>query len=170
MRQPTQPIEKTSPRPSDLVSNKAWDRYKNQINRFLDVDAGRQKVIWAKQVNQLLSHGEDDYPLYYKREIEALCYYNAFRNWPINRSTITGELDEENLSILISHHYLREKDYLNEDGYWDFNWAEDRFVINGQVYRPDGDTQVAQAKDQALVFMVILKRDRDSKINFVENG
>lgn len=170
MRKPTQPVEHNSKKPSDLVSNRAWDTYKNQINRFLDVDAGRQTIIWAKQVKQLLSHGEDDYPKYYRKEIEALCYYNAFRNWPINNSTITGALDDENLSILISFHYLKEKGYLNKEGYWNFDWVEDRFVINGQVYRPSGDTQVAQAKDQALVFMIILKRDRDSKIKFVEDG
>ena len=54
------------------------------------------------------------------------------------------------------------------EGYWDFNWEQDRFVINGIVYKPSGDTQTAQAKDEALVFMVILKRDRDTKVEFVE--
>ena len=44
----------------------------------------------------------------------------------------------------------------------------DRFIINGIVYKPDGDTQVAQAKDEALVFLVILKRDRDTVVNFIE--
>lgn len=38
------------------------------------------------------------------------------------------------------------------------------------VYKPSGDTQVSQAKDEALVFLVILKRDRDTKIKFVEQN
>ena len=146
--------------PDALVPNKSWDRYKRIISTFMDKDAGRQSIIWAKNVDQLLTHGEDYIPKYYRIEIEALCFYNAFRNWPINKVTVSGELDEENLSILVTREYIESIGYLNKDGYWDFDWSKDRFVINGQVYKPSGDTQVSQAKDQALVFMVILKRDR----------
>lgn len=153
--------------PDALVPNKSWDRYKQIITQFMDVDAGRQTIVWAKNVNQILSHGEDFIPKYYKINIEALCYYNAFRNWPINKPTMEGELDDENLSILVSAEYIKELGYMNKDGYWDFNWSMDRFVINGIVYKPSGDTQVAQAKDKALVFMVILKRDRDTKVEYV---
>lgn len=94
----------------------------------------------------------------------------CFRNWPINKATVSGELDDENLSILISKNYIEQIGYLNQEGYWNFNWSEDRFVINGIVYKPSGDTQVSQAKDEALVFLVILKRDRDTKIKFVEQN
>ena len=153
--------------PSKFVSNKAWDKYKKIITNFLDMDAGRQTITWAKAVDQLLSHGEDNTPKYYNIPIEALCYYNSFRNWPINKATISGELDDENLSILISKSYIEQIGYLTSEDYWDFNWSEDRFVINGIIYKPSGDTQVAQAKDEALVFLVILKRDRDTKIEFV---
>lgn len=154
--------------PAALVPNKSWDRYKRIISTFMDKDAGRQSIIWAKNVDQLLTHGEDYIPKYYRIKIEALCFYNAFRNWPINKATVSGELDEENLSILVTMEYIESIGYLNKDGYWDFDWSKDRFVINGQVYKPSGDTQVAQAKDQALVFMVILKRDRDTKLNYVQ--
>ena len=41
-------------------------------------------------------------------------------------------------------------------------------LLYTSVYKPDGDTQVAQAKDEALVFLVILKRDRDTVVNFIE--
>ena len=154
--------------PAALVPNKSWDRYKRIISTFMDKDAGRQSIIWAKNVDQLLTHGEDYIPKYYRIEIEALCFYNAFRNWPINKATVSGELDEENLSILVTREYIESIGYLNKDGYWDFDWSKDRFVINGQVYKPSGDTQVSQAKDQALVFMVILKRDRDTKLKYVK--
>lgn len=46
--------------PHRLVKNRSWDRYKKIINDFLDIDAGRQTITWAKNVNQLLSHGEDE--------------------------------------------------------------------------------------------------------------
>ena len=94
--------------PHRLVKNRSWDRYKKIINDFLDIDAGRQTITWAKNVNQLLSHGEDEIPKYYNIPIEALCYYNAFRNWPINKATVTGELDDENLSILVTKSYIEQ--------------------------------------------------------------
>lgn len=153
-----------------MVKNHSWNRYKKIITDFLDLDAGRQTITWAKHVNQYLNHAEDGSPRYYNIPIEALCYYNAFRNWPINKATVSGELDDENLSILISKNYIEQIGYLNQEGYWNFNWSEDRFVINGIVYKPSGDTQVSQAKDEALVFLVILKRDRDTKIKFVEQN
>lgn len=153
--------------PKKYVSNKSWDRYKLIIQNFLDDDAGRQTITWAKHVNQILTHGEDYTPHYYNLTIEALCYYNAFRNWPINKASTTGQLDDENLSIMVSHRYLLDNHYLNDEGYWDFNWVEDRFIINGITYMPCGDTQVSQAKDQALVSLLILKRDRDTKITFI---
>ena len=145
-----------------LVSDKAWSKYKKIIQDFLDQDAGRQKIVWAKHINQTLSYGEDSLPQYSFNVIEALCYYNAFRNWPINKSSVSGEQDEENLSIMISRQYLKDRGYLNSNGYFDFNWAEDRFIINGISYRPTGDTNVSQAKDEDIVFLIILKRDRDS--------
>lgn len=158
-----------------LVSNKSWDRYKKHIKAFLDQDAGRQTVIWARHVDQILSHGEDVTPYYERVDIEALCFYNYFRNWPINESTVAGEKDQENLSILISQDYLRNLDggkyYIElEDGSYsiDLNWAEDRFLINGQHYRPSGNTQVAQAKDEALVYVIILKRDSNTVLKFLK--
>ena len=144
------------------VSNKAWSRYKKIVQNFLDQDSGRQKIVWARHIDQILSYGEDSLPQYVFNVIEALCYYNEFRNWPINKSSVSGEQDEENLSIMISRQYLADNGYLDSNGYFDFNWAEDRFIINGIPYRPTGDTNVSQAKDEAIVFLIILKRDRDS--------
>lgn len=154
--------------PYKFVRNKSWDRYKTIIRRFMDIDAGRQEVIWAKLVDMPPTHSEDFYPVYQSIPIEALCYYNSFRNWPINKETVTGELDDENLSIMVTDTFIQSIGHLNSEGYWDFNWSTDRFIINGIVYKPSGDTQVAQAKDQALVFLVILKRDKESlKLHFI---
>ena len=79
-------------------------------------------------------------------------------------------MDEENLTIYISKDQIESKGYLSEDGYWKFNWSEDRFIINGIGYKPSGDTQVAQAKDEALIFLVILKRDRDYILNLSDSN
>ena len=145
---------------SRYVKNVDWDRYKHVVQKFLEDDSGRQTIGWCRHIDQMLLMGEDKSPKYTLVLIEALCYYNAFRNWPINKATVSGELDDENLVILIPKSAIQE--YLNDEGYFQFNWSEDRFIINGIPYKPDGDTQVAQAKDEAIVFQIILKRDRDT--------
>lgn len=143
------------------VRNRDWDRYKHIVQKFLEDDSGRQTVAWCRNIDQPLFMGEDVKPKYELVPIEVLCYYNAFRNWPINKATVSGELDDENLVILIPKSSIT--DYLNTMGYFKFNWSEDRFIINGISYKPDGDTEVAQAKDEAIVFQIIIKRDRDTK-------
>jgi len=57
---------------SRYLNNKTWDRYKRIITEFIDFDAGRQDIIWAKKVNQFLDHAEDSLPSYYEIHIEAL--------------------------------------------------------------------------------------------------
>ena len=147
---------------SRYVRNRDWDRYKHIVQKFLEDDSGRQTVAWCRNIDQPLFMGEDVKPKYELVLIEVLCYYNAFRNWPINKATVAGELDEENLVILIPKSSI--VDYLNPMGYLNFNWSEDRFIINGITYKPDGDTDVAQAKDEAIVFQIIISRDRDTRL------
>lgn len=153
---------------SRYVKNVDWNRYKHIVQKFLEDDAGRQTILWCKNLNQMMFMGEDSKPKYDLVVIEALCYYNAFRNWPINKSTVSGELDDENLVILIPKSAI--KPYLNSQGYFQFNWSEDRFIINGIPYKPDGDTEVAQAKDEPIVFQIILRRDRDTDIGISNFG
>ena len=73
-------------------------------------------------------------------------------------STVTHSINLKTLDA------LETLGYINSEGYWQLNWSEDRFVINGITYKPSGDTQVAQAKDEALCFIIILKRDRDTQL------
>lgn len=149
---------------SKFLSNKAWDKYKNIIKDFMDNDAGRQVVTWMRHIDQIVAFGEDGGDQYLPVQLEALCYYNVFRNWPINKPTISGELDDENLTIYVTKRQIETLGYIDSEGYWQLNWSEDRFVINGITYKPSGDTQVAQAKDEALCFIIILKRDRDTQL------
>lgn len=43
----------------------------------------------------------------------------CLQNWPINKATVTGELDDENLSILVTKSYIEQLGYLTPEGYWD---------------------------------------------------
>ena len=117
---------------SRYVKNVDWDRYKHVVQKFLEDDSGRQTIGWCRHIDQMLMMGEDKSPKYTLVLIEALCYYNAFRNWPINKATVSGELDDENLVILIPKSAVQK--YLNDEGYFQFNWSEDRFIINGIGY------------------------------------
>ena len=142
------------------VPKKAWDRYKDIINNFIDLDSGKQPFIWLKNIDQPLAFGEDSGVKYIPTKLEGLFQYNFIKTWSSSgRNSLSGELDSGNMVLYISANLLRENNLLNEYGYWDFNWSEDRFILNGKVYKPSGDTQVAQASDEALLFFIILDRE-----------
>ena len=69
-----------------------------------------------------------------KSSLQALINYNAFRTWPLNVGTPSGELDEINCAMLVSQKQLVEKGFTNNKGYWTFDAALDRFIINGELY------------------------------------
>ena len=66
------------------------------------------------------------------------------------------------MAIYVSARLIRELGYADQYGYWQFDRSLDRFIVNGIVYKSSSDTQVAQAKDDPLLFQVILKRDEDN--------
>lgn len=136
----------------------AWERYKNIINNFINQDAGRQPVLWLQKVNQMLAYGEDNDPVYQPIAFEGLMHYNYIMTWPTRYDSEAGAIDKGNCVLYVSVDLLRNNGYLNEYGYWKYNWAEDKFVVNGKVYKIGEDTQVAQANDQALLFFVVLYR------------
>lgn len=136
-----------------------WDRYKQIIEDFIEEDAGKQPFLWLKKSNIPSLYGEDSSNGYTPVTLNGLFHYNYVKTWPSARASTSGELENGNLVLYISARYIQEAGYLNQFGYWDFNWVEDRFILNGKVYKPSGDTQVAQAKDKALLFFVILQRE-----------
>ena len=143
-----------------FVKNKTWKRYKDIVNKFIDTDAGKQEFLWLHKIEQPSAFGEDAGISYVPIKLEGLFHYNYIKTWANNRlrDSISGELQYDDQVLYISKNQLEERGYLNEYGYWDFNWAEDRFIVNGKVLQPGGDTQVAQAKDEALMFFVVLQR------------
>lgn len=140
------------------IPPKAWSRYKNIVNNFIDKDSGRQPILWLRKINQMLAYGEDNDPIYQPVAFEGLMHYNYILSWPIRYDSESGAIDKGNNVLYVSANLLRNNGYLNSFGYWDYNWAEDKFVVNGKVYKIGTDTQVAQANDQALLFFVVLYR------------
>lgn len=146
-------------RKAKRVADVDWGRYKKIINDFIEVDSGKQPFLWLNKINQPLAFGEDSGTRYTPYQLDGLFQYNYIKSWPTQPNSISGELDYSNIVLYISARLLRLNNLVNQYGYWDFNWAEDRYIINGKVYKPGGDTQVAQAKDEALLFYVILQRE-----------
>lgn len=142
-----------------IIPDSVWSLYKNIISNFVDNDAGKQPIVWKRYISQPLPFGEDFGENYESIPLDVLIGYNDFRTWPVNRATTSGELDNQNLAIWVSANMLKKRGFLNSKGYWEFDRSYDRFIINGIEYKSSGDTQVAQAKNEALLFMVVLKRE-----------
>lgn len=153
-----------------MISKKTWDKYKSKINSFINNDSGKQTIIWAKSLAQILPFGEDSGNKYIKIYLDVLVNYNYFKTWPYNNVTNSGEIDNTSFAIYCSKDQLLNMGYLNDDGYWELDSSLDKFIVNGKLYRVSGDTQVAQANNDPLLFMVILKRENDDQLSTVLNS
>lgn len=146
------------------MSDAAWDKYKTIVSDFIDVDAGREPIIWKRFNNQPTEFGEDTNRSFLDVTLEVLVSYNYFRTWPLNKGTVSGEIDNESTTIWVSARLLRELNYLDANNYWIMDGANDRFIIRGKVYKASGDTELAQAKNEPLLYMVILKREEKNDL------
>lgn len=151
------------------VKDKSWARYKAIVNNFINNDAGKQSFLWLHKIDQMPAFGEDRPVAYVPALLEGLFHYNYIKTWANNRQrdTDSGELNQGDQVLYISADLLRKGGYIDENNYWDFNWAEDRFIINGQVYQPGGDTQVAQAKEEALLYFIVMQRMNPEEVQHI---
>lgn len=148
---------------SKFISKTSWDRYSKIIHDFVDQDAGLQEFIWLRIKNgntryvlpQL--HGEDAPHIFDPIKLKGLFHYNYVRTWPYNLYTPSGALDNTNMVLYITKKQLEDNNYLDQYGRWDFDNISDRFIVKGQVYKPAGDTPVAQASDDNLLFFIVLQ-------------
>lgn len=139
-----------------LIKDKEWGRYSKIINEFVGEDAGLQPFFWLKiSTIPTLPYGEDKYPHFTKIELKGLFHYNYIRTWPYNKETVSGASSSNNVALYITKEYLNELGYLDDYGYWKLNTVSDRFILNGKAYKPSGDIQVAQAKNNPLLFFII---------------
>lgn len=144
----------------DEVGDTIWEEYKELIQ----VDAAdtffKDSIIWKRVDLFLDENGEDEIgKTFTDVSLECLIDYNDFRTWPLTRNTETGELDKQTAVVILSLKVLEDLGYLNGNGNFDFNSDEDRFEIDGVLYKPFGDTNTAQAKDKPLLFQLVLERE-----------
>ena len=94
------------------ITKGVWDRYKAIVNDFVEVDAGKQPLIWLKRFDQILSYGEDTGNNYEPYFLDGLIQYNFIRTWPSLKETVSGELDGINIVLYVTKRSLEENGHL----------------------------------------------------------
>lgn len=135
-----------------------WGPFKNAINNKAFSTFFRDEITWNRLVQGLDFHGENQTLEYTPIQLKCLIGYNDFRTWPMDRVNESGSIDMQNMYVIFNTVYLRGLGFLNENDYFAFDAQRDYFTLKGIDYESSGDTDVAQAGDEPLLFYVILKR------------
>lgn len=140
-----------------MIGDYNWNVYKGIINS-IHHEFNQQEVIWRRFTHGLQRYGEGDNKNYLDVPLKCLLGYNDFRTWPITDRTVAGSVDKQNMYALINIQYLRELGYLSpeKDKYLDLDLDHDYFIYQNQLWRFSGETPVAQAKEEPLLFQIIL--------------
>jgi len=141
-----------------FITQEQWSKF-NQIQRQYYEDIAGISVIWRTVIKNVDRWAEGESEETVDIPVKAIVSFNDFRTWPTNRPTESGTLDKENLYLLLNKLYLGENSWLNNNGYFNFDPVMDRFIVDGILYKPDGDTQVSQIYDTVGYIMVILSRE-----------
>jgi hypothetical protein len=142
-----------------MIPNAAWAKYKKTINDISN-DFNKAIIVWHRYNSGLQYEGEDKPTIskFTDINLDCLISYNYFRTWPITENTKTGSLDKESMVVIFNKDYLYKLGYVNANKNFDINPGQDYFTFYGVDYQPSGETPVSQAKDQDLLFWIILKR------------
>ena len=144
---------------TDLVGPLAWSTYQDWIGSDAADTFFQQDLIWKRAGDFLDSNGEDEIGRTFSDvTIKCLIDYNDFRTWPINRHTESGEIDKQTMVVLLSIKNLETLGFMNSNGNFDFQ-NEDRFELDGILYKDMGSTNVAQAQDISLIVQLVLERE-----------
>jgi len=148
------------------INQSTWDRYAKIINNIHD-DFNQETILWKRSkvgidtnepVQRFNEQEQNDTTDYTYIALAVLLDYNYFRKWPLTKETEVGELDNQNMAMIINRKYLSDAGYLTSEGYFDFQPDRDYFIHRGIKYKAEGDTLVSQAKDNPLLFQIVLHR------------
>lgn len=141
------------------ISQAQWDKFKSIINDFHE-DANQDEILWYRYIEKISRHGEDkaNGSLAPAIPLKCLMNYNYIKNWPSTKFTETGELDNQSTLVVFNVSYLKKLGYTNEHNKLVYKQDKDIFIHRGDIYLPTGDTFISQAKDEPLLFSIILKR------------
>lgn len=140
------------------VPQSAWNKF-NAAMRSQHEGFNQADLIWVRNPNDVPEFNEDLRNGGQRITLKVLIGFNNFRTWPITRTDTGGQADVQNQVALINRQYLRELGYLNSSGYLDFKPDRDYFFHMGIRYKSEGDTPLAQAFNDPVLMMLILRRE-----------
>lgn len=149
-----------------------WGRYKAILHKASE-QLNKKPITWLKHKELITLRNEDFNHVnqeqdvaenYDKITLACLCNYNYMRTWPINRETISGELDVQTVQIYLNKRYLQENGYLDHNGLFIYQVDNDRFELDGILYKSTGDTSVSQADSEDIHFTMVLQREEKDNI------
>lgn len=138
------------------ITDAEWAEYRDIIDEAHS-DFNQQVIkLWKKDPG--IDRYQENDVTYTDTDLLCLIQYNIFRTWPMAKDTPSGILDEESIAIYLNITYLNSISMLTADGNLKFDPGVDYFELQGLRYRSAGETPVAQAKNQPLMLLLILKR------------
>ncbi len=145
---------------TQLISTAKWAQFRKLISDAHDT-LSQETITWRRFTRSTVPRYREDSDGSIFTDIALKCLngYNYFRTWPLTRHTAGGELDAENMIVLLNKDYLKNLGYLTSQGYFDYRTDLDLFFHRGIKYRPEGDTFISQAFDDPLFIMLILVRE-----------
>lgn len=145
---------------SQLITDADWADFKNAMDDAHNT-FNQKTIKWFKYREGNNIYGEEIGPSEAPVELKVLVNANYMRTWPSTIVSETGETDEESTQLFINKEYLRLKGYLTPANYFDYDPANDRFEIDGLMYKPFGDTGASQFgsnNSDDVHILIILKR------------
>lgn len=115
-------------------------------------------VVWRRCVQNINRYQEDPVSTQ-DVTIHTLSNYNYMRSWPITVPVESGEIDRQSIQLLFLRKEFVDLNLLTSDGYIAMDPARDRFIMEGLVYKPVGDTLVSQAGSNDILISIIVKRE-----------
>jgi len=140
---------------SQLVTDAQFEMFKGLMASAADTFA-QQTITWRRRTSTLQRFKEDDTNKTADVELKCLCNYNYLRSWPITNNKESGEINAQSVQVLFGKQYLKDLGYLDNDGKFIYNQDYDRFILDGTIRKPVGDTGVSQVFDEAVWVSVIM--------------
>lgn len=142
------------------ISSADWSTFRQHINAA-SASMFNQLVIWKHLTKKLDIDGDDraGQESYTDTNLYGILSYNAWNVLPVSRLNVDGVIDRNGAVLIFNKDYLRGLGLINAAGNFHFDSVKDRFSINGIIFKPMGDTPVAQAYDDPLFQYIILSRD-----------
>lgn len=142
------------------VTNNQWAMYKNLIDNVAG-SFNQDTLQWGTLEFAKDLYGEHVERAHQFTTLEVLIGYNTFRTWPITKHTDAGELDDQNMMVMLNRQYLFNNGWLTPEGYFNFSPSEDIFVHKGITYKADGDTLSSQAgADPLHIHLVLVRQEK----------